>query len=286
MYVGEGSDIRRTDILPEILCDVSEYSHDVAQCMGIQVFCVAPFRLGVNQAEAFGIDPVDAPAQLSGGQRQRVAMGRAVVRDPAVFLFDEPLSNLDAKLRVQMRTEIKGLHAKNRRTSIYVTHDQVEAMTLADLVVVLNKGRVEQAGAPMELYRRPANLFVAGFIGSPSMNFVPARIVAGSHGPRARLTTGEILTLPFDVPVSNGIEVILGLRPENLVPNVPNNALSGTIRLVERTGAQTHLVVAMAGQDLTVIADGNLDLAPDEKLTASIAPSLVHVFDRQSGKRI
>ncbi|HTN60962.1 MAG TPA: sn-glycerol-3-phosphate ABC transporter ATP-binding protein UgpC [Devosia sp.] len=224
------------------------------------------------------------PAQLSGGQRQRVAMGRAVVRDPVVFLFDEPLSNLDAKLRVQMRTEIKGLHAKIRRTAIYVTHDQVEAMTLADTVVVLNRGRIEQAGAPMDLYRTPANLFVAGFIGSPSMNFVEADIVAGDT-PAARLSNGETLTLDPATKVAAGDRVTLGLRPENFAPGNAENALAGTINLVERTGAQTHLVVDMAGQALTVIVDGALDVAPGMAFPASVAPALIHVFDLNTGLR-
>ncbi|HWU18149.1 MAG TPA: sn-glycerol-3-phosphate ABC transporter ATP-binding protein UgpC [Devosia sp.] len=225
------------------------------------------------------------PAQLSGGQRQRVAMGRAVVRDPAVFLFDEPLSNLDAKLRVQMRTEIKGLHAKIKRTSIYVTHDQVEAMTLADTVVVLNKGRIEQAGAPMDLYRTPANLFVAGFIGSPAMNFVSAEIISGAGGPEARLPNGDTLKLDPAAAVSPGDQVTLGLRPENFVPGNGDNPLHGTIRLVERTGAQTHLVVDMAGGDLTAIIDGGIDVAPGMAFTASVAPALIHVFDPATGAR-
>ena len=222
------------------------------------------------------------PAHLSGGQRQRVAMGRAVVRDPAVFLFDEPLSNLDAKLRVQMRTEIKGLHAKIKRTSIYVTHDQVEAMTLADTVVVLNKGRIEQAGAPMDLYRTPANLFVAGFIGSPSMNFVTADIVDGSA---AKLPSGDVLKLDPTVAVTTGERVTLGLRPENFIPGDAGNPLHGKIRLVERTGAQTHLMVDMAGQDLTVIVDGGIDVSPGMDFTASVAPALIHVFDMATGAR-
>jgi multiple sugar transport system ATP-binding protein len=225
------------------------------------------------------------PAQLSGGQRQRVAMGRAVVRDPAVFLFDEPLSNLDAKLRVQMRTEIKALHAKIKRTSIYVTHDQVEAMTLADTVVVLNKGRIEQAGAPMELYRSPANLFVAGFIGSPAMNFVDAEVTNTGAGPVARLTDGTSLKLDPALRLSEGDKVVLGLRPENFAPGDQGNPISGTIRLVERTGAQTHLVVALAGQDMTVIVDGGLDVAAGMPFMASVASPLIHVFDKTSGAR-
>ena len=212
-------------------------------------------------------------------------MGRAVVRDPAVFLFDEPLSNLDAKLRVQMRTEIKGLHAKIKRTSIYVTHDQVEAMTLADTVVVLNKGRIEQAGAPMDLYRSPANLFVAGFIGSPSMNFITADVTTSAGGRAARLASGDLLRLDPAVAVKDGDRVTLGLRPENFVLGATDNPLKGTIRLVERTGAQSHLVVDIAGQDMTVIVDGGIDVDPGMPFAASVSAPLIHVFDTASGVR-
>ncbi len=155
------------------------------------------------------------PSQLSGGQRQRVAMGRAVVRNPAVFLFDEPLSNLDAKLRVQMRSEIKTLHQKVGTTSIYVTHDQIEAMTLADRVVVLNQGRIEQQGTPLELYKKPANLFVAAFIGSPAMNLIEC-IVDGEDGaPAARLDDGTAIRIASDRNVKRGQSVTIGLRPEH-----------------------------------------------------------------------
>jgi len=223
------------------------------------------------------------PGQLSGGQRQRVAMGRAVVRDPAVFLFDEPLSNLDAKLRVQMRTEIKGLHAKIKRTSIYVTHDQVEAMTLADIVVVLNKGRIEQVGAPMDLYLRPANLFVAGFIGSPAMNFIAATITDTGL---ARLASGEELPLMAQTGLEPGRAVTLGLRPENFLPSDADGVLRGSIELVERTGAQTHLSVAMAGQSMTIIVDGTLDVATGQPFSAQVPPERIHVFDADTGARL
>ncbi len=153
------------------------------------------------------------PAQLSGGQRQRVAMGRAIIRDPAVFLFDEPLSNLDAKLRVAMRTEIKALHAKVRRTSIYVTHDQIEAMTLADRVVVMNKGRIEQMGEPIELYERPVNRFVAGFIGSPTMNFLDATIARSEGRSEARLADGSALPIGAASGAEDGRKVVIGIRP-------------------------------------------------------------------------
>jgi multiple sugar transport system ATP-binding protein len=222
------------------------------------------------------------PGQLSGGQRQRVAMGRAVVRDPAVFLFDEPLSNLDAKLRVQMRTEIKGLHAKIKRTSIYVTHDQVEAMTLADTVVVLNKGRIEQAGAPMELYLKPANIFVAGFIGSPAMNFVTGTMTDSGS---VLLANGEELAVARP-DLQPGTKVTVGLRPENFVPGDAPGALRGKIELVERTGAQSHLLVSMAGQSFTVITDGAMDVAAGDAFVARTTPDRVHIFDAETGRRL
>ncbi|CAH2598948.1 sn-glycerol 3-phosphate ABC transporter ATP binding subunit [Rhodovastum atsumiense] len=187
------------------------------------------------------------PAQLSGGQRQRVAMGRAMVRRPAVFLFDEPLSNLDAKLRNQVRTEIKKLHQALRTTIVYVTHDQVEAMTLADRVVVMRDGRIEQVGAPMEVYRHPANLFVGGFIGAPAMNQLPARVVAG----RACVGEGLAFTLPGDVLEP---KLVLGLRPEDIVPARPGepDTFAAMLRVVEPLGAETLLLIEAGGHELTV----------------------------------
>ena len=226
------------------------------------------------------------PSQLSGGQRQRVAMGRAVVRDPAVFLFDEPLSNLDAKLRVQMRAEIKLLHQKVGTTAIYVTHDQIEAMTLADRIVVLRAGRLEQVGTPLELYRNPANLFVAGFIGSPAMNLIDAVGVVDGAGPAARIGGALTLRLADDVRVADGQPLVLGLRPEHLNESGDVNVMEGAIRFVEPTGALTHVTFACAGVDIAAGVDGSRDLRPGEPFRTSIPPSRIHVFDRQSGERV
>jgi len=226
------------------------------------------------------------PGQLSGGQRQRVAMGRAVVRKPAVFLFDEPLSNLDAKLRVQMRTEIKALHQKVKTTAIYVTHDQIEAMTLADRIAVLNKGRVEQVGRPLDLYREPANLFVASFIGSPSMNLFPAVIAAGAHGPVARLDDGQEIALETRFGDLIGRSITVGLRPEHLVTDNAGSRLSVRVRVIEPTGAQTHVTFVLAGQTAMAFVDGSKDVGVDQILQFSVAPACVHLFDRVSGLRL
>jgi multiple sugar transport system ATP-binding protein len=225
------------------------------------------------------------PYQLSGGQRQRVAMGRAIVRDPAVFLFDEPLSNLDAKLRVQMRAEIKALHQKVRTTAIYVTHDQIEAMTLADRVVVLNGGRIEQQGTPIDLYRNPENLFVAGFIGSPAMNFLDAEIVAGGDGPVARIGSGEAIRLDPALALSPGRRVTLGLRPEHL-DEAGGDALHGVVELVEPTGAQTQVTFQLAGRRAVAVVDGSYAGAPGDRLDARVTPQSIHVFDRDTGQKI
>jgi multiple sugar transport system ATP-binding protein len=221
------------------------------------------------------------PSQLSGGQRQRVAMGRAIVRDPAVFLFDEPLSNLDAKLRVQMRTEIKALHQKVGTTSIYVTHDQIEAMTLADRIVVLNSGRIEQVGTPMELYRTPANLFVAGFIGSPAMNLLDGTIDGENDRPVVRLAEGSAIDISPLRKVRRGQSVKLGLRPEHLTAGGDN--IGGETRLVEPTGAQTHVLFEFAGQQMTAIVDGDHPVRHGTQFRAGIDKNLVYVFDRESG---
>ncbi len=226
------------------------------------------------------------PAQLSGGQRQRVAMGRAVVRKPNLFLFDEPLSNLDAKLRVQMRAEIKILHQRIGTTAIYVTHDQIEAMTLADRIVVLNGGRIEQQGSPMELYRAPANIFVAGFIGSPSMNLLPAVIRRRNDGILAELADGTTIGLPTLSRTSDGAEVIIGLRPESLLPGGDGSTISGPVRLFEPTGAQTNVLFTVAGQDIAALVDGNMALTTGAPFTARIAPDQLHVFARDTTRRL
>ena len=219
------------------------------------------------------------PAQLSGGQRQRVAMGRAIVRDPEVFLFDEPLSNLDAKLRVQMRAEIKGLQAKVRKTSIYVTHDQVEAMTLADRVVVMNGGRIEQQGTPMELYLRPANRFVAGFIGSPGMNFIPVRFEGGAA------VTAAGGRLPVAALGHVG-EAVAGVRPEDLSLVGPEASLRGQVTLIEPMGAQTHLAVSHGESTLWIAVAGMPPVEVGQEVGLSVAAGLVHVFDAGDGRRL
>jgi multiple sugar transport system ATP-binding protein len=224
------------------------------------------------------------PSQLSGGQRQRVAMGRAIVRDPAVFLFDEPLSNLDAKLRVQMRTEIKTLHQKVGTTSVYVTHDQIEAMTLADRIVVLNGGHIEQVGTPLELYRTPANLFVAGFIGSPAMNFLDAVVDAQDGGPSARLADGTSIRLAAARKVSRGQTVKLGIRPEHLQAGQSGDSIvRGETLVVEPTGAQTHVLFSLAGEPATAVVDGAFPARHGTPFEAAIDADQVHVFDQQSG---
>ncbi|MBO9451212.1 sn-glycerol-3-phosphate import ATP-binding protein UgpC [Tropicibacter sp. R16_0] len=219
------------------------------------------------------------PRQLSGGQRQRVAMGRAIVRDPQVFLFDEPLSNLDAKLRVQMRLEIRKLQQRLGVTSIYVTHDQVEAMTLGDRLMVLNGGYVEQFGTPIELYDRPASVFVAGFIGSPAMNFIPAQAAGGT------------ITLPGGAQVNSETDaqgdVLLGLRPEHLTPD-ENGPVSIDVEMVEQLGANTLLHGTLSGTSHEMVASvsGHVTADSGTQRRFSIAPDLVHLFDPKTEKRL
>jgi len=218
------------------------------------------------------------PAQLSGGQRQRVAMGRAIVRHPKVFLFDEPLSNLDAKLRVQMRAEIKALHRRLGTTIIYVTHDQIEAMTMADKIVVLNGGRVEQIGAPLDLYDRPGNLFVAGFLGSPAMNVLPATM------------TGDALMVidRFRLPrpdTATGTALRYGIRPEDIVLG-GEAAVEGTVEVIEPTGAETHLTLRIDEHLLTMVTKERPAVAAGDRLAVSLAPGRGHLFDADSGRRL
>ena len=229
------------------------------------------------------------PRQLSGGQRQRVAMGRAIVREPAVFLFDEPLSNLDAKLRVQMRLEIKRLQRELGVTSIYVTHDQVEAMTLADRLIVMNAGVADQIGTPMEVYDRPSSVFVAGFIGSPAMNFLAAKV--GEGGRTVELagtgTTRHVLSLGRRPAAPAGTAVAVGLRPEHLQPTA-DGPLELEVELAEPLGADTllHGRFALARELVTVRQDGHVQAQPGEKRRFSIDPHQVHLFDSQSGRRL
>ncbi|MBZ5763233.1 sn-glycerol-3-phosphate ABC transporter ATP-binding protein UgpC [Rhizobium sp. VS19-DR104.2] len=222
------------------------------------------------------------PRQLSGGQRQRVAMGRAIVREPSVFLFDEPLSNLDAKLRVQMRAEIKGLHARLGTTIIYVTHDQVEAMTMADRIVVMNKGRVEQIGTPIELYDRPENIFVAGFLGSPTMTFLPARVdTIDSH--LARTADGKVLSLPDGAEC--GQDIIIGLRPEILSVADTEPDLLLDVDLVEPTGAETHLHGRLHGERAVAVIAGRTSVRPGDRVGIAVVGT-PHIFDAVSTARL
>ncbi|MFL5170487.1 MAG: ABC transporter ATP-binding protein, partial [Microvirga sp.] len=206
-------------------------------------------------AEILGLIPLleRYPRQLSGGQRQRVAMGRAIVRDPQVFLFDEPLSNLDAKLRVAMRAEIKELHQRLQTTTVYVTHDQIEAMTMADKIVVMHDGVVEQIGAPLELYDRPVNLFVAGFIGSPAMNFVDATLRRADGSAVAVAADGTQLPVPPDVAGQDGQPIVYGIRPEHLEFVPAGQGLSVDVVVVEPTGAETLVVSRLAGTEIEAV---------------------------------
>ncbi|MEC5398876.1 sn-glycerol-3-phosphate import ATP-binding protein UgpC [Uliginosibacterium sp. H1] len=224
------------------------------------------------------------PRQLSGGQRQRVAMGRALVRAPKAFLFDEPLSNLDAKLRVQMRLEIQKLHRRLSTTSLFVTHDQVEAMTLAQRMIVMNAGRVEQVGTPHEVYQRPATTFVAGFIGSPPMNLVEGRLEA--DGLRFRSTAGEFIELPQPRVDLAGRALVLGIRPEHLLP--ADDGLVLTVQLVESLGAESliHARLGEAGPEFIVRAGGLAALSFGELVSYRMPADALHWFDAASGLRV
>ncbi len=221
------------------------------------------------------------PRQLSGGQRQRVAMGRAIVRNPKVFLFDEPLSNLDAKLRVSMRTELKAIHQRLKTTSIYVTHDQIEAMTMADRIVVMNLGKVEQIGTPLDLYDSPSNLFVAGFIGSPAMNFLRGTVRRNGVGMVVSLAPG------LDLPTKNaaardGQEVIVGVRPEHFT--VRGGGVSAEVVVVEPTGADTQIACTVGGSEVMAIFRERHEFKPGQ--TIGLYPELTHLFDPASGARL
>ncbi|MFO1073956.1 MAG: sn-glycerol-3-phosphate ABC transporter ATP-binding protein UgpC [Geminicoccaceae bacterium] len=221
------------------------------------------------------------PKELSGGQRQRVAIGRAIVRKPRVFLFDEPLSNLDAALRVQMRIELARLHDELKATMIYVTHDQVEAMTMADKIVVLQGGIVEQTGSPLELYHHPRNLFVAGFIGSPKMNFLPAKVVAvDGTGATVELLGGSTITVPVQAGrLRAGDAATLGVRPEHLRPG-ETGEITGEVMVVERLGGETFLYTQLAdGQMLVIQADGEIPTRVHEKIAVKLNPVTCHLFD-------
>jgi multiple sugar transport system ATP-binding protein len=235
-------------------------------------------------AEILGLTPYLAryPRQLSGGQRQRVAMGRAIVRDPKVFLFDEPLSNLDAKLRVQMRTEIKALHQRLKTTTIYVTHDQIEAMTMADKIVVMHDGRVEQIGTPLELYDRPGNVFVAGFIGSPAMNFFNGTV---RRNGAMEFQCADGLKLPLGAPnAADGKAAVYGVRPEHFA--LADDGAEAEIQVVEPTGSETLLVAKLGGQNVLAVFRERHAFKPGDTVRLKPDPRLVHLFDQTTGERL
>ena len=222
------------------------------------------------------------PRQLSGGQRQRVAMGRAIVRDPKVFLFDEPLSNLDAKLRVQMRTEIKELHQNLKTTTVYVTHDQIEAMTMADRIVIMNEGLVEQIGGPLDVYDTPRNRFVAGFIGSPAMNILEGTV----RDDTVETEAGVTLPLPRPRAVENGRRIAYGVRPEHLRLGSDRSGIPVEVSVVEPTGSETLVVGRAGGEEINAVFHERHSFAPGERIV--LVPDLdhVHLFARESGARL
>ena len=246
-------------------------------------------RVG-KAAEILGLTPLldRFPRQLSGGQRQRVAMGRCIVRDPQVFLFDEPLSNLDAKLRVAMRAEIKELHQRLKTTSIYVTHDQIEAMTMADQIVVMHDGRVEQVGSPLDLYDMPSNRFVAGFIGSPAMNFIDGKL-DGAGGGVPHVVTASGARLPVSrVPAdSHGKPVVYGIRPEHLdIVDGGDEGFEATVIVVEPSGSETQVLSRIGKQEVNAVFRERHTFAPGEKVRFLPRADCAHIFDASSGQRI
>ncbi len=237
----------------------------------------------VNEASTIlGLGPyLDRfPRALSGGQRQRVAMGRAIVRNPQVFLFDEPLSNLDAKLRVQMRTEIKALHQRLKTTAIYVTHDQIEAMTMADKIVVLKDGLIEQVGAPLDLYDNPKNTFVAQFIGSPAMNLVPGVI----RGGKVHMEGGGQIDIPHGAQVTDGQAIQFGIRPEHI--QLGNGGLAAAVHVIEPTGADTQVMCKLGQHEVIVIARDRVSAKPGDAIGLNPDLARAHLFDASSGKSL
>ena len=234
-------------------------------------------------AEILGLENLldRLPRELSGGQRQRVAMGRAIVRNPRAFLFDEPLSNLDAKLRVKMRGEIKRLHQRLGKTMVYVTHDQTEAMTMADKIVVLNGGRIEQAGAPLELYNNPANLFVASFIGSPEMNLLDARYDGGTD---VSIKGGQAMPLGTALDVAAGMDIVYGVRPQHIT--LGKKGVPAEVLVVEPTGDAQEVLARVGEEDISIVVRDHAPLSPGEKVHLVIDPEKLFVFDKQTGLRL
>ncbi|MFT4172609.1 MAG: sn-glycerol-3-phosphate ABC transporter ATP-binding protein UgpC [Rhodocyclaceae bacterium] len=227
------------------------------------------------------------PKALSGGQRQRVAMGRAIVRSPQVFLFDEPLSNLDAKLRTQVRAEIRELHQRLGTTSVYVTHDQIEAMTMGQKIVVLRDGRVEQMGSPLDLYDRPANVFVAGFIGSPTINLLDGKIVRRDTGLYVQLPGGETLPVPHSAQVTEGQEVVFGIRPEQVrICQEGEHSVPATVTSVENTGSDMQVFCETSGGRMTTAFKDRVNVVAGDQIRLGADLTGIHLFDRASGMRV
>ncbi len=225
------------------------------------------------------------PRQLSGGQRQRVAMGRAIVRNPKVFLFDEPLSNLDAKLRVAMRAEVKQLHQRLKTTTVYVTHDQIEAMTMADKIVVMNDGRIEQIGAPLDLYDRPQNRFVAGFIGSPAMNFISGRFAGSGASAAFEAEGGVRIAITAPAGLAPGHPLVLGVRPEHLM--LGPHGIAAEVVVVEPTGSEVQVNARAAnGEEIVAVFRERHSFTPGDTITLTPQPGTIHLFDGESGRRV
>jgi multiple sugar transport system ATP-binding protein len=237
-------------------------------------------------ADTLGLSPLleRFPKALSGGQRQRVAIGRAIVRKPDVFLFDEPLSNLDAKLRIEMRTEIKELHKRLGTTIVYVTHDQVEAMTMADRVVVMDQGKIIQAARPLTLYEKPANMFVAGFIGAPSMNFLPGTLIKRKSESVLQLADGKHLPFTKSIAAQQGEKLTLGLRPENITRG--QGEIKMKVRSVEPLGSHTLAIGFLGATSITVELESHDKIQPGESLPLQFDMSKSHVFDTATGQRL
>jgi len=243
-------------------------------------------RKVAEAAAILGLQPYldRLPRQLSGGQRQRVAMGRAIVRSPRVFLFDEPLSNLDAGLRTQMRIEIKELHQRLKTTTVYVTHDQIEAMTMGDTIVVLREGVVQQAGSPLGVYDRPANLFTAGFIGSPAMNILDAEAHIADGRVVLRLAGGAELPVPRGCDLEAGRRVNVGVRPEDLV--LADAGLEARVLAMEPTGAATHVTLALADRTVIAVVRDRVTFSRGSPVRLAVRPESLHLFDPTTSKRM
>ncbi|MBX3547873.1 MAG: sn-glycerol-3-phosphate ABC transporter ATP-binding protein UgpC [Xanthobacteraceae bacterium] len=267
------------------------YPHmTVARNMGFSLMLRGASKSEIGErvnkaANILGLTPLleRYPRQLSGGQRQRVAMGRAIVRDPQVFLFDEPLSNLDAKLRVAMRTEIKELHQRLKTTTVYVTHDQIEAMTMADKIVVMHDGIIEQMGAPLDLYDRPANQFVAGFIGSPAMNFLDGKLQANGSA-YVETAQGQKLPLKTMPQGEGGRDVVYGIRPEHF--EMGEGGLPAEVVVVEPTGSETQIVARIGNQEVIAVFRERQSVKPGDKISLRPRADAAHLFAKDTGKRI